>query len=121
MKEQYVLDSKDLQRIFAIQKERYDNPKWNYGRNPKTKMEFTRIHSCGVLEFGIEIRDGFLDNIIIEGDFFGEKPIEELEEYLRHRAYTPEKLEESLDNIDVSKYIKGLRKRELLQDLLIER
>ncbi|MDO5755791.1 MAG: lipoate--protein ligase [Tissierellia bacterium] len=117
----YLLDSSDLQRIFEIQKERFDNPKWNYGRNPKTKMEFTRIHTCGILEFGIEIRDGFLDNIVIEGDFFGEKPIEELEDHLRQRAYTPAILEECLENIDVSKYIKGLRKEELLRDLLIER
>lgn len=121
LKEEYILTAEDLQRIHEIQKERYESDLWNYGRNPKTEILYTRVHDSGILEYSLNIHQGILREISIQGDFFGEKLVEELEEKLLGVLMKPKEIQKKLEEIDVNSYIEGLSKKELLEDLLIER
>lgn len=119
--EEYVPTKEDFSAAERIKKERYGNPAWTYGKNPKSDFAFQRIHPSGIVEYGLEIKGGILDNITIEGDFFSKVPVARLEDVLKGTPFNAPALEKRLETVDVSEYIKGLSKEDLLKDLLTER
>lgn len=119
--EEYILSDEELQRIEEIKKERYESDVWNYGRNPNTDIEYTRVHDIGILEYALSIQKGVLEDVKIHGDFFGEKPVEELENQLIGTLMKPKDIKERVEGIDVKSFIQGLSQEELIEDLLIER
>jgi len=114
---EYVLSKEEYDETVEIQKKRFESREWNYGKNSKYNYFFQSKFSFGNIEIMLKIQDQIIKEIKIYGDFFGEKPVEELEEYLKKTCYTKDSINNKLKKIEIEKYIKGLSKDELLEVL----
>lgn len=114
----YSLTQEDLSAIARIQETRFESYNWNYGKSP----DFTYNHECrltaGTFEFNAHISEGRIHQLSINGDFFGEKPMEELCEALKGTAFTEEALAQTLKAIDFKQYVSGVSETEFVSALL---
>lgn len=114
----YEFTKNDLEDINQISKKRFETWEWNYGRSPKYLYENAIKYPCGVVEYNIDVEEGIMTDVFISGDFFGEESIKELEKKLIGKRHRIKDIEESLENIIVDKYIKGLSNKEFISGLL---
>lgn len=115
-----LLGPEEEKEVVRIQKERFENPSWNYGKFTKSShsnLIFKKSFPSANLEAFLEINAGKIRNINICGDFFGDQELDQLLELLTGKEYKKEKLKEVLADIKVGDYIKGLSAEELLSFL----
>lgn len=111
-------DKKDIEEIESMSRERFETWEWNYGRCPLYTYENSVKYPSGLIEYNLNVEESIIREISIYGDFFGEGNIEELEGALVGVKHKREELEKCLKNIDLGKYIRGLRTKDLVKDLL---
>lgn len=114
----YSFTEEDLEGIKKIEKERYRNPAWTYGRSPKGLVTKKKRFDAGTVQFHLETKKGFITEIKMFGDFFGMYDISELEEKLIGIFYTREALREVLTPDVVACYFGRIPRDELLDFLL---
>lgn len=110
----YQFTEEDKTKIAAIQKERYQNWDWNFGKSPKGSVIKKKRFPAGTVEFHLEIKKGYLESITIYGDFFAVGDITEIQALLEGTKYTREAVQEKLDAISVSHYFGKISEAELL-------
>lgn len=71
---------------------------------------------AGTVELNLNVDNGVIKSAKIIGDFFGEKPIEELELLIENSKVS--EIENKLKEIEISKYILNLSKKEFLSLLI---
>src|SRR5699024_1726877 len=76
---QYKLTKEDWKEINKIREQYYGNWEWNYGRNPKFRLERHKRFPIGSIEFKLNVDGGKIEDIRIFGDFFGKGDISEVE------------------------------------------
>ncbi len=113
--ERYLLDEEDWQAINQLSRDKYQSWDWNYGRSPKFNLQKSAQTEAGKLDVRIDVAKGVIQGVKIYGDFIGPYLVSELEEQLVGLRHQREYLEETLDQIDLSRYFGGLRKEVLLQ------
>lgn len=107
------LTEEDREAISGL-KQRYDSWEWNYGYSPAySGSEQRRIEGCGTVQVRYEMERGVLKQIRIQGDFFGEREIGELEQLLQDCPGSRTSILNRLEDITLSKYIFGMEKEEL--------
>ena len=114
----YEFTREDIGEIEEIAKGRFNTWQWNYGKTPKYTYSNEVKYPCGLVEYNLNIKNGFIQQISINGDFFGDKQIEKLESLLIASKFNREDIEGILLKIDIGDYIKGLSNREFVQGLL---
>lgn len=121
----YLIDSElilnDAQIAEIEQLERpYYNPEWIFGRRSSSTLHHSRrIDSVGEFAVGIDLREGRIADINIEGDFFLLSDLDStLLDRLRNVRYTDADIEGALAGIDTSEIIAGLSTRQFI-DLII--
>ena len=113
--ERYELTEKDIERIEALKKERYDTREWNYGQSPACDMVYgDRIEGVGTVELHLSVKQGRIAKAKLHGDFFSNQDLGAFEE--RFVGLPPEKeaFGRMLSEIDPGDYIKGLTREEML-------
>ena len=63
-------------------------------------------------------QDGIIEDIRIDGDYFGEKAKEDLEGLFKGVKLEKDDLIRALSGIDMSEYIEGITKDELAENIL---
>ena len=115
----YELSEEDIVEIEKIADERFRTWEWNYGKSPRYKYEnIVKYPGVGVVEYSLDIDKGYISKISIYGDFFGECPIEELEEKLLGARFTVDGLAENLEGVDLNKYIRSLTIKEFIEGIM---
>jgi len=114
----YEFNDTDFNGINKIVKERFSTWEWNYGKSPEYTYENAVKYPSGVVEYNLNVEDGIIKEMSIYGDFFGEKNIKELESTLIGVKHSMVELENSLNDTQIDKYIKGLSKAEFLEGIL---
>lgn len=105
------------EEILKIQKERFESKEWNFGQNPKFKINTSVRHPFGLVDYGINVKKGKIDGIRFTGDFFGRKPIEDLEEHLKETLFEESEMRKKLSEIQIDDYIQGATVDDLVNDL----
>ncbi|MEL3911986.1 lipoate--protein ligase [Treponema pedis] len=105
-----VLTSDDMEEIKKIKSEIFGTKEWNYGIKPLNKNRKSEKYSCGIVEIDIDYKDGKIQDITIEGDFFGELGIDNLCNILKGSECSRQAVTETLKNIEIDKYIKSMEK-----------
>ncbi len=79
-----ILSDEDKARINKLQKDRYENPDWTWGRSPGYSVNKYIYCDAGLIKASMNIGKGdVIKDISFTGDFFGIKPIEVLENALK--------------------------------------
>ncbi|MBC8590954.1 lipoate--protein ligase [Wansuia hejianensis] len=114
----YEFNKDDLREIDKIAKTRFETWEWNYGKSPNYRYNNSIKYPSGVIEYYLDVEGGYISNIAIYGDFFGEKDISELERNLIGVKHDIKELKNVLDKLNINDYISGLSSKEFIGDLL---
>lgn len=117
--EEYVLTEEDWKNIDKICEDKYLNWDWVQGKNPKYSFKRDlRIEGVGTFELEADISAGRIKDIQIFGDFFGSKPISDVENALVGVRERREDLMNVLSQIDLNPYFNAQIDEELV-DLIL--
>jgi lipoate-protein ligase A len=105
---EYILNESDLSKIRELMEERYLKWQWNYGESPAFDVEKAMRFEGGKLELKFNVKDGLLQELKIQGDFFGKKDVKEVENILKGKQYRYESIRETLDYIDFIEYFSAI-------------
>ncbi len=90
-----------------LMEEKYASHAWNYGASPSfTHMKKHRF-PFGLVECHLNVRKAMVVEAKIFGDFFAQKPIEELQAALQNIPYTQESIQNALKAVPLEEYFSG--------------
>ncbi len=110
------LSSEDERAIQKLSDEKYSTWDWNYGKSKEWSAIKKKRFDFGKLEAKIDATGGIISSIRLEGDYFGIKPVSELEKTLIGKKLEYDSLTAALS--DVGSYISGSTP-ELISDLIL--
>ncbi|WP_317855885.1 lipoate--protein ligase [Chakrabartyella piscis] len=106
-------------RLREIQKERYSQWDWNYGKQSTYELvKERRFEGCGRIEAHMNTQDGVIEKLKFYGDFFGMDDVEGLCERLVGVELKRECLQKALDEKILTRYFHGITLDEFI-DLLL--
>ena len=115
--EEYTFTEEDIARIDKIRLAKYANDDWTYGKTSKFTFHNRVKYELGILEVFLTIRKGVIYDCSIKGDFLSVLPIEPLQEVLVGLPYQQQVIGDALENINLSHYLGGITKEQLLDTL----
>lgn len=116
--ENYVLSADELEKVEEIRKNKYANDEWTYGRYGKFDKVHSFMNDACVMDIYLKEKNNLIEDIRIDGDYFGEKAKEELENIFVGVKLEKDDLLGALSGIDMSEYIEGITKDELAENIL---
>lgn len=116
--ENYVLSADELEKVEEIRKNKYANDEWTYGRYGKFDKVHSFMNDACVMDIYLKEKNNVIEDIRIDGDYFGEKAKEDLENIFVDVKLEKDDLERALSGIDMSEYIEGITKDELAENIL---
>lgn len=114
----YQLTEQDLKAIAIIQKEKFESYDWNFGKSPSYTFSNDVRFPAGTFEFQAKVKGGKIEALQINGDFFGEVPMENLCEKLLGKPFEFKALQGVLETLDLEPYAQNLKKDEFLSGLM---
>lgn len=108
-------ERRGIERLVA---EKYGKWEWNIGSSPAFTMEKAEKYPFGLVEVGLDVADGVIRKIRIQGDFFGKKEIGVLCETLTGCYHKEEDLLMRLSKVEIGEYISGMTE-ELFVSLIL--
>lgn len=78
-----ILPPDILARAESLANEKYRTWAWNYGSSPQYQFNHTKRFAAGRVNLSLDIRHGLIEELKFTGDFFGSRPVAELELHLR--------------------------------------
>ena len=112
------LSDVDMQQIEKIKNEIFASKAWNYGDGSKQSLKHSDKYPCGLVEISIELCDGKISDVQIEGDFFSELGIAPLCKMLEGASPSASSLQEVLESVELDRYIQGMERNVLINDIL---
>ncbi len=113
----YELSNEEVALINKMA-EKYQAKTWIYQKQPAyTKMLKKRIPG-GLFEIKLDLHDGLIRGMSIQGDFFDTKDLSPFEKAFNKQPYTKENMEKLLDEHDIASYILDIDK-EAFKELLM--
>lgn len=114
----YEFSEKDKEAIQKLADEKYRTWEWVYGYSPKYNFYKEYRYAAGGIETHLKVEHGIIIQAKFFGDFFGEHPIEELEQLLIGAHHEREELDLLLSTVDLSRYFLGATREDILNALL---
>ena len=108
IKSSYILTSSDIEKIEEIAQKRFRTASWNFGKNTSYNISTSTIAPSGIIDFNFTLDNTAISSFKIFGDFFGERPIEDLENLILGLDLKKEIICEALADIDISDFIIGV-------------
>ncbi|MDO9628516.1 MAG: lipoate--protein ligase [Acholeplasmataceae bacterium] len=114
----YVLNEEEIKEIHEMSK-KYESKAWIYKKQPAyTKILKKRI-SGGLFEIKLDLAEGVIRNLAIQGDFFDKKQLLEFEEKFIDLPYDKPSITQVLSQNNIEDYILDAKTDEF-QNLLFE-
>ncbi len=113
----YDLTREDVVAIEKLTREKYQTHDWNYGFSKEYSFQKDSRFPAGTLTVAMEISNNVIGEITISGDFFGIKPMEELEEALKGTPYEEGAVKAALQQVNVNEYMAGISVDEIVTAL----
>lgn len=128
IKEIFEISPEEEAEVLKIQRERFENPSWTYGKKDSQddknsifqacqKIKLEKAFTGGNLEVSILVKNDKIEEIGFHGDFFANREIEELADLLEGASLQKEHLKERLEEINIDDYIRALTNEEFLSFL----
>ncbi|WP_100065838.1 lipoate--protein ligase [Miniphocaeibacter massiliensis] len=103
--------------VQKIRTERFASDSWNYGKSPSCGIKHSVKHDFGIVEYGIDLAGGVINDIIINGDFFGKDDIKKFSSRLIGLKFTEKDFREALYTNKISDYIDGMTTEVFIGDI----
>lgn len=113
----YAYSEEDEKEIEALADAKYRTDGWNFGQSPRFAFHNCRKFPSGLVEVSLNIAEGLIDDIRIQGDYFFRKPTAGLCDLLRGRTYTKQEIAALLDPATIDDYICGISVEEFMEVL----
>ncbi|HET8865611.1 MAG TPA: lipoate--protein ligase [Gracilimonas sp.] len=110
----YVLSEKEWNEVYKLKEEKYGTWDWNFGNSPKFNIQRVKRFPAGEIDLRLDVHNGYIENLTIYGDFFGQQPVSELNEILTGVRYDPVEIANSLETVDTKKYFGDIEKENIL-------
>ena len=87
-----TLSAEELAAVQALKERKYDTWEWTYGRSPRFTFHNKRKWPGGILEVGLQAKDGNIVDLRFYGDFLSLTSLDEVENALRGVPYRQDEL-----------------------------
>ncbi len=113
---QYYDLNQHKNEIEKLRDEKYATWAWNFGYSPQYAYHRQQRYAFGSVEVQMDISgESVIQDCRFYGDFFSKESPEKLAEKLKGVRHEWQAVEETLSSVDVSAYIQGISREELLE------
>lgn len=112
--QEYQLTKSDWEQVYQISRRRYRNWDWNYGKSPDFNISNSKRFSIGAIDIRLSVKNGWIEQCKIFGDFFGGGELRNVEEKLISSRYTYEDIRNKIEEIDLLEYFGNITVDEFL-------
>ncbi len=113
-----ALDESELKEIEALKQSKYDTWEWNYGRSPKFTSVNKRKWNGGILEVGMSVENGTINNIQFYGDFMSLMSLNDIVDCLKGCMLRKDAILEKLKCIEIKHYFGTITAEEIAETML---
>jgi len=100
----YHLTNLDLKEVYELAK-KYETKDWIYKKQPEYTKILKKRLSGGLFEIKLNLKEGIIKNLKIQGDFFDKKPLEPFEELFFNIPYEKSFISKIFDQFQIEDYI----------------
>lgn len=112
--QEYCLTKEDIENITRLAEKKYHSWEWNFGKNPQFNYFNEQRFSGGIIGLFLDVNNGLITSAKITGDFFGKRPVEELENFLLNTRFERQAICDRLKDADIDEYLAGITLAEFI-------
>lgn len=112
------LMAEELAAVESLKETKYDTYEWTYGRSPHFTVVNKRKWDGGILETGIEVDDGAIENIRFYGDFLSLTSLDEAVQAMKGCRMLKDALVERLGELPLDRYFGSITAEEIAETIL---
>ena len=101
-----------IKEALKLKNNKYIKNDWNFNKKLENKI-ITKKFNSGLISISYHIYNNILSDVQIYGDFFYNKEIEKLQDFLNGKNLL--ELEKTLNKININDFILGITKEEFLE------
>ena len=113
--ENYDLNAADREAVNKLVNDKYGRWEWNFGESPQYNFKKSEKFDGGIVEVLMDVKNGYMENIRIHGDFFGTEDISPLTAALNGVIHREKDVEAVVSTLDISKYMTNISPEELIK------
>lgn len=111
----YELSEADLASINNIMESKTSTWEWNFGKSPKYSFTNERKLAGGIVEINMNVTNGLIQDIKINGDFFGKLDIGILEAELTGIRHDSEAIGQKLQQVDFRSFLSNIEVNDFIE------
>jgi len=107
----------DVKNINRLVDEKYKTWEWNFGYSPKYNFHRKIKANGGNIEFNFEVKNGFIEQARIFGDYFSMLETSEIEAMLINKPHEKNEIRAVLKDVQIEHYFKNISKDEFINGM----
>lgn len=116
--DEYVLSDAELSEIQAMRDNQFATWDWTYGKAPEYTIERGVRYPAGKITTYANVENSTIKSIKIFGDFFGVKPVDDIEKMLEGVRYDYKDVLAALKTVDTSQYFSRMTPEEITKAIV---
>lgn len=116
--DEYVLSDAELSEIQAMRDNQFTTWDWTYGKAPEYTIERGVRYPAGKITTYANVENSTIKSVKIFGDFFGVKPVDDIEKMLEGVRYDYKDVLAALKTVDTSQYFSRMTPEEITKAIV---
>ncbi|HEN9254915.1 TPA: lipoate--protein ligase [Streptococcus agalactiae] len=116
--DEYVLSDAELSEIQAMRDNQFATWDWTYGKAPEYTIERGVRYPAGKITTYANVENSTIKSVKIFGDFFGVKPVDDIEKMLDGVRYDYKDVLAALKTVDTSQYFSRMTPEEITKAIV---
>lgn len=116
--DEYVLSDAELSEIQAMRDNQFATWDWTYGKAPEYTIERGVRYPAGKITTYVNVENSTIKSVKIFGDFFGVKPVDDIEKMLEGVRYDYKDVLAALKTVDTSQYFSRMTPEEITKAIV---
>ncbi|HGD2976705.1 TPA: lipoate--protein ligase [Streptococcus agalactiae] len=116
--DEYVLSDAELSEIQAMRDNQFATWDWTYGKAPEYTIERGVRYPAGKITTYANVENSTIKSVKIFGDFFGVKPVDDIEKMLEGVRYDYKDVLAALKTVDTSQYFSCMTPEEITKAIV---
>ncbi|HGC7537915.1 TPA: lipoate--protein ligase [Streptococcus agalactiae] len=116
--DEYVLSDAELSEIQAMRDNQFATWDWTYGKAPEYTIERGVRYPAGKITTYANVKNSTIKSVKIFGDFFGVKPVDDIEKMLEGVRYDYKDVLAALKTVDTSQYFSRMTPEEITKAIV---
>ncbi|HGA0003575.1 TPA: lipoate--protein ligase [Streptococcus agalactiae] len=116
--DEYVLSDAELSEIQAMRDNQFATWDWTYGKAPESTIERGVRYPAGKITTYANVENSTIKSVKIFGDFFGVKPVDDIEKMLEGVRYDYKDVLAALKTVDTSQYFSRMTPEEITKAIV---